>query len=465
MKITVIGTGYLGAVHAAGMAALGHDVLGVDTDPEKIARLRDGDAPFFEPGLPELLRRSVSAGSLRFTTSLDEAAAFGEVHFVCVGTPQLAGSDRADLRFVDAVVAGLASRMTAPGLIVGKSTVPVGTARRLAQLVRDAARPGVDIDLAWNPEFLREGFAVEDTLHPDRLVFGTDTAAAAEVLRRVYEPVLESGTPLFVTDLETAELVKVAANSFLAMKISFINAMAEVCETVGADVATLADAIGHDARIGRRFLNAGVGFGGGCLGKDIRAFRARGEELGVGDALTFLREADRINDRRRQRVVDLAVEALGGRLDGRRVGVLGAAFKPNSDDVRDSPALHVARELHRLGAEVTVHDPAAIENARRAAPELRYSHSVADTAGDADLVVHLTEWAEYREFDPALLGTATTASPTATRTVIDARNGLDSAVWNAAGWDVLTLGRPPAPAWSTTSIDEPAATQAEKAAA
>jgi UDPglucose 6-dehydrogenase len=440
MRITVIGTGYLGAVHAAGMAALGHDVLGVDADPEKIEALKAGNAPFFEPGLPELLRETVRTGKLRFTTSIAEAAAFGDVHFVCVGTPQLPGSDAADLRFVNLVVDELVAALDHPALVVGKSTVPVGTARRLAGVVTAGAPAGSK--LAWNPEFLREGFAVEDTLSPDRLVFGVSDSESEEILRELYSPILETGTPSFVTDLETAELVKVAANSFLAMKISFINSMAEVCEAVGADVVTLADAIGQDTRIGRRFLNSGVGFGGGCLGKDIRAFRARGTELGVGPALEFLGAVDDVNNRRRARVVDLAAEILDGDVSGRRITILGAAFKPNSDDVRDSPALHVAKKLHELGADVRVHDPAAIENARKYAPALYYADSLDDAFAGTELVIHLTEWNQYRELDPRLL-----TGRVANTVIIDGRNALDTEKWNAAGWTFHALGRSLSPAW------------------
>ena len=394
MLISVIGTGYLGAVHAAGMAALGHDVIGVDTDATKIEALRHGDAPFFEPGLPELLRSTVSSGRLRFATSLAEAAA-ARVHFVCVGTPQMSGSDAADLRHVEAVIDGLAPLLGRDHLVVGKSTVPVGTAARLGERLRVGAGNRGVAALAWNPEFLREGFAVQDTLEPDRLVIGVTDVEHEMLLREVYAPMLAGGTPCVVTDLATAELVKVAANSFLATKISFIDTMAEVCEATGADVVAIADAIGLDVRIGRRFLNAGVGFGGGCLGKDIRAFRARSQELGVGDAVEFLSNVDSINERRRRRVVALAAEAVGGDLTRCQVTVLGAAFKPNSDDVRDSPALDVARRLHAGGAAVRVHDPEAISNARRVAPELEYFDSIAEAVVGSDVVVHLTEWDEY----------------------------------------------------------------------
>lgn len=459
MRVTVIGTGYLGAVHAVGMAALGHEVLGVDSDQAKIDALAEGRAPFFEPGLPELLAETVADGRLSFSTSIADAAAFGHVHFICVGTPQKLGSNVADMTYVDTVVTELASNLTHSALIVGKSTVPVGTARRLAALVDELVPDGIAASVAWNPEFLREGFAVQDTLSPDRLVFGVQDDVSESILRNVYSTILDRGTPVFSTDLETAELVKVAANSFLATKISFINAMAEVCEAVGADVTTLADAIGHDTRIGRRFLDSGVGFGGGCLGKDIRAFRARGQELGVGDALDFLGTVDAVNGRRRQRVVDLALATLGGRIEGRRITVLGAAFKPNSDDVRDSPALHVAKALHQLGAIVTVHDPAAIDNAKKVAPELSYKQSIESAITGAEVVVLLTEWADYRKLDPSSL-----SELVAQQIIIDGRNALSQDTWNAAGWTVLALGRPAAPAWNTLERIDMATDVAEKEA-
>ena len=435
MRITVIGTGYLGAVHAACMAESGHEVLGVDVDPAKLESLSQGRPPFFEPGLPELLRRTVDAGSLRFTDSLPEAGEFGEVHFVCVGTPQQPGSYSADMKYVDAVVTGLAPHLRDGSLVVGKSTVPVGTAARLAALVADLAGD-VDTELAWNPEFLREGFAVQDTLTPDRLVVGVTSQRADAVLREVYAPMLATGTPYISTDLATAELVKVAANSFLATKISFINAMAEVCDAAGGDVVTLADAIGHDSRIGRRFLSAGIGFGGGCLPKDIRAFMARAGELGVDEALSFLKDVDEVNMRRRQRTVDLARDLVGGSFLGKNIAVLGAAFKPDSDDVRDSPALNIAASLQLAGAQVRVHDPEAIDNARALFPTLDYALDIEKACERADLVLHLTEWGTYRELDPAVL-----AKVVRVPRILDGRNTLDTARWRGAGWTLRALGR------------------------
>ena len=437
LKLTVFGTGYLGATHAVCMAELGYDVLGVDIDHRKLEMLASGEVPFFEPGLEPLLRKNLEAGRLAFSSSYEEAAAFGDVHFVCVGTPQKKGEYAADLGYVDAVVTGLAPFLDRPCLVVGKSTVPVGTAERLAaQLEKEA--PGDGVELAWNPEFLREGFAVEDTLRPDRLVFGVrEGGRAEEVLREVFAPIIENDTPVIVADYPTAELVKVSANAFLATKISFINAMAEVCEATHADVKKLSEALSYDTRIGGRFLHAGLGFGGGCLPKDIRAFMERAGELGVDHALTFLKEVDAINQRRRARMVDLAREAVGGTFANKRIAVLGAAFKPNSDDIRDSPALDVAAAIQKQGGSVTVYDPAAMDNARSIHPELTYADSASDAARDADVVLHLTEWMEFREMDPSALSDVVRE-----RRIVDGRNALDPAVWRAAGWTYRALGRP-----------------------
>jgi UDPglucose 6-dehydrogenase len=436
VKISVIGLGYLGAVHAASMARLGHEVVGLDVDPRKVAALAAARSPFYEPGLDELLAEVVGTG--RLTVSTDPAAVAGaRVHFVCVGTPQAQDGDAADMTYVDSAVAGLLPYLAPGDLVVGKSTVPVGSAERLAGVVA-AAQP--EAALAWNPEFLREGFAVKDTLHPDRIVYGVPDGAAGErataLLDEVYAVPLAEHTPRIVADYPTAELVKVAANSFLATKISFINAMAELCEVAGGDVTQLADAIGYDARIGRRFLNAGLGFGGGCLPKDIRAFMARAGELGADPAVAFLAEVDDINNRRRARMADLAAEVLGGSVAGRRIAVLGASFKPDSDDVRDSPALDVAARLGSAGAVVTVTDPRAIENARARHPELHYEQDLETAVTGADAVLVLTEWREFRELDPEHVGKLV-----ARRVVLDGRNALDRAAWQAAGWSYRALGR------------------------
>lgn len=438
MRMTVIGTGYLGATHAACMAELGHDVLGVDVDEKKIEALQNSTVPFFEPGLPEVLERNIEAGRLRFTTSYDEAAAFANVHFLGVGTPQQRGSYAADLKYVYAVIQDLVPKLKGDHIILGKSTVPVGTAAELQRMADSLCAEGTTVEIAWNPEFLREGFAVKDTITPDRIVLGhrAGSSRAEEIAREVYAQPLANNTPFVVTDLQTAELVKVSANAFLATKISFINAVSEVCEIVGADITQLADAIGYDDRIGRKFLGAGLGFGGGCLPKDIRAFMARAGELGADQALTFLREVDAINMRRRDRMVMLAREACGGNLLGHNVTVLGAAFKPNSDDVRDSPALAVAGSLSLAGAQVTVYDPEGMENARRVFPTLNYASSTDDALRGADVVVLATEWQEFKELDPAHAGDLVRA-----KKILDGRNVLPVEKWQAAGWEIKALGR------------------------
>jgi UDPglucose 6-dehydrogenase len=436
MKISVIGCGYLGAVHAASMAELGHEVVGIEIDRDKAERLAEGKAPFHEPGFEELLERNLASGRLRFSSEFADAAG-ARVHFVCVGTPQKRGEYAADLRYVEAATTSLMDVLQPGEVVAGKSTVPVGTAARLAEMVGSQV-PGAL--LAWNPEFLREGFAVQDTLHPDRLVYGlpagADGTTARALLDEVYAPIVERGTPQVVTDYATAEMVKTAANSFLATKISFINAMAELCEATGADVKLLADAIGLDDRIGRKFLNAGLGFGGGCLPKDIRAFMARAGELGADQALTFLREVDNINMRRRIRMVELAREVCDGSLLGKRVAVLGAAFKPDSDDIRDSPALNVAAQLQLQGAVVRVTDPAAVENSRKLWPQLEYAATAEEAAERADAVLVLTEWRQYRELDPVAFGEVV-----ARKRVLDGRNTLDREAWTAAGWSYRALGR------------------------
>jgi UDPglucose 6-dehydrogenase len=435
VRVSVIGCGYLGAVHAASMAAIGHEVVGIDTDPLKVATLSRAEAPFYEPGLPQLLEEAYATRRLSFSTDV-EAIAQADVHFICVATPQQPDSYAADVRFVDEAVASVA-RVARPGsLVVGKSTVPVGTAARLAAMVATTGQ-----QLAWNPEFLREGFSVRDTLEPDRLVYGVEGGdldhPSVSVLDQVYAPILARGMPRLVMDLATAELVKVAANSFLATKISFINAMAELCEVAGGDVTLLADAIGLDERIGRRSLNAGLGFGGGCLPKDLRAFIARAEELHAEPAVSFLREIDAINQRRRERMVDLAIEVLDGTpVAGSRIAILGAAFKPDSDDVRDSPALDVAEKLTARGAIVVVTDPEAIDNAQRRSPHLSFASTVEEAVQNCDAVLLLTEWQQYRELDPDKL-----ADLVRHRRIVDGRNALDPMVWTSAQWTYRALGR------------------------
>ena len=432
MKISVIGCGYLGAVHAACMAELGHEVIGVDVDQEKVDLLAAGRAPFHEPDFDDLLARGVASGRLSFTTDFARVSD-ATVHFIGVGTPQRADGRGADMRYVESAVDSLLPHLADQAVVVGKSTVPVGTADSLEPLVTGAG--GI---LIWNPEFLRESFAVQDTLRPDRLVYGLSKDAdraeqALAVLDEVYADIIEAGTPRLIMDFPTAELVKVSANSFLAMKISFINAMAEICDATGADVTKLAEAIGLDDRIGRKFLRAGIGYGGGCLPKDTLAFQARTEELGL-NSLDFLTDVNAINERRRQRVVDLAVDELGGDVTGRRIAILGAAFKPNTDDTRESPALDIARRLQDLGADVVITDPAA-------GPVLAARDSAAPIAADAHEAVKdsaitllLTEWDEFKTLDPATLDPAQ-------KIIIDGRNAIDPTTWKQAGWTYYGMGR------------------------
>ncbi|MEC3955438.1 UDP-glucose/GDP-mannose dehydrogenase family protein [Nocardia sp. CDC153] len=454
LRISVIGTGYLGATHAAGMAELGFDVLGVDNNPAKAAALSMGKVPFHEPGLPELLAGHVAGGRLRFGTSLVEAAEFADVHFLCVGTPP-GVNGAADLSQLYSALDGLVPHLTRNCLIVGKSTVPVGTAEALTARIAELAPEGISVDLAWNPEFLREGHAVYDTLHPNRLVFGVTTPDAEWALRQVYATPIAAGSPVVITNMPTAELIKVSANAFLATKISFINAMAELCDLTGADVTLLADALGHDDRIGRKFLGAGLGYGGGCLPKDVRALIARATELGAGESVEFLRDIDAINVRRRERVVAETLALLGGgRRPSGRVGILGAAFKPLSDDVRDSPALDVARRLRAAGVDVTVFDPAATIPARNVAPELVFAATAAAALHEADVVLHLTEWREFRELDPVFLRTVARG-----RVIVDARNTLDPEPWLAAGWDFRAMGRLVEPRTAAGRVGAPAVTQ------
>ena len=432
LKLSVIGTGYLGATHAACMASLGFEVIGFDIEASKIDLLSKGKVPFYEPELEELLSEQIKSGRLTFTNNIADLAE-ADVHFICVGTPQIKNGNAADLTYVNSALESIAKFVKPGGLVVGKSTVPVGTATKLRNRLLEL---NPKADLAWNPEFLREGFAVEDTLRPNRLVVGVVNDSAEQILKEVYANNLKEKTPWVRADLPTSELVKVAANSFLATKISFINAMAEICEAAGGDVTVLAKAIGYDPRIGSRFLQAGIGFGGGCLPKDIRAFMARAEELGASQAVEFLKEIDAINLRARQRIIELVRKDLADDLRGKKVAILGAAFKTDSDDVRDSPALDIAAQIQAAGAVVTVHDPKAIANAQKRFPALNFADDVNATLKDSEIVLHLTEWKIYREIDPVKV-----KSIVKNPIIIDGRNALDRDLWRSAGWKFRALGR------------------------
>ncbi len=432
MKISVIGLGYLGATHAVAMASLGHEVIGIEPNKSRVSDLKQGKIPFHEPGLQQALDQVLETGQISFQEQHDENSASAQIHFICVGTPQTASSNAADTSYVFAAAKELAQVLRPESLVVGKSTVPVGTARELINQIGQVA--GFEPKLVWNPEFLREGTALEDSLHPDRIVIGSQNSQDNRLLLDCYQTMLDENTPLVEVDLETAELVKVAANAFLATKISFINAMAEIAEASGADAVKLAEAIGMDQRIGNKFLRTGIGFGGGCLPKDIRGFIARAEELGVPESLGFLKEVDGINKRRRQRVIELATAELG-ELGNKKITMLGISFKPDSDDLRDSPALEIALGLKSAGANVYCHDPISLDALARLETGLEIEPDLNNAIRAADLVILGTEWKQYRELDPGKL-----ESPN-TKIIIDGRNVLDVSSWQQAGWKVIALGR------------------------
>ncbi len=442
ITVTVIGLGYLGATHAVAMAELGHNVIGIEADEKKLAALKSGKVPFYEPGLEEALKRVIAAGKISFQSSHSDKSAEADVHFLCVGTPQVKGSYAADVSYLYAAVDALAPYLSKSAVVAGKSTVPVGTAKELKE--RLSEQTGFAAKLVWNPEFLREGTALEDSLRPDRIVIGVEEgdSESEKIMRSVYQPIINGDTgspagqtPFLVMDVATSELVKVAANSFLATKISFINAMAEIAEASGADTVRLAEAIGMDARIGSQFLRNGIGFGGGCLPKDIRAFVARAEQLGAGEAVEFLKDVDAVNLRRRERVVSLAKRELG-ELKGKRILMLGAAFKPDSDDLRDSPALAIALKLQEQGADVVITDPMGLKGVAANHPQLKAVEDVMEAAAGAELVILGTEWKVYRELDAKKL-----AGVVSNKTVIDGRNALPYRAWQEAGWKVIALGR------------------------
>ncbi|WP_269855533.1 UDP-glucose dehydrogenase family protein [Streptomyces sp. RPT161] len=437
MRVSVIGCGHLGIPHAAAMAEIGHEVIGVDLDQAKIDRLNAGECPIYEEGLPELLAAHTASGRLRFTTDLAEAAAFADVHFLAVGTPIDADGRSYDTGQVFGVARALAPNLIRPCVIIGKSTVTVGTTRDLAALLARLAPAGDGVEVVWNPEFLREGHAIEDTLRPDRIVAGVPSQHAEDVVREVYAPLLRDQIPLFVTDPATAELIKGAANAYLGMKISFINGVADMCAAAGADIQQLTEAIGVDPRIGKGGLNAGPGYGGGCLPKDVRAFTASARALGATAAATLLRAAEQVNESRPAAALTLIEQTLGRAVDGVKVTVWGASFKAGTDDVRESPALAIATLMHQRGAKVTVHDPHAVPTALLRHPELDYAEDLEESAKSRELIVLATEWPQFRDADPKALATVV-ANPT----LVDLRNLLDADVWRAAGWTVRQLGRP-----------------------
>jgi UDPglucose 6-dehydrogenase len=438
MRMSVIGCGHLGATHAACMASLGHEVVGVDIDEDKVSLLNSGKGWFHEPDLDLMLAECIEAGRLRFTTDFAAAAEFAAVHFLGVATPGHPDGSY-DMSQLRAAVSSLVPRLRGDALIIGKSTVSPGTAAGLQLMIDDMPRPGPGrVEVAWNPEFLREGRAVRDTLRPDRIVVGAGSVAAADTIREIYRPQTDAGIPLLVTDLPTAELAKGAANAFLAVKISFINAMADICAATGGDISALADSLGLDPRIGKAFLRAGIGYSGACLPKDVRGLGAFAREIGAQNAATLLGAVDAVNSARIGQVVSLVTDAVTG-IAGSRVAVWGASFKAGTDDVRDAAPLLVAEQLRERGAAVTVYDPMGGGNALVAYPELAYADSAIAAAAAADVLVVTAAWPEFAQADPAEV-----AQAVGRKAVVDACQGIDVTTWRAAGWRVRSLTGVPA---------------------
>ena len=440
MRIAVIGTGYVGLVSGACFSEFGVSVTCVDTDAAKIARLRRGEMPIYEPGLEALVAANTAAGRLSFTTELLPAIEGADAVFIAVGTPSRRGDGHADLSYVFAAAAeiGRALAETRAGgytVVVTKSTVPVGTGREVAAILHRVC-PNARFDVASNPEFLREGSAIEDFMRPDRVVIGADSDRAREVMRQVYRPLYLSETPMLFTDIETAELVKYAANAFLATKITFINEIADLCERVGADIQDVARGIGLDGRIGRKFLHAGPGFGGSCFPKDCQALVRTAHEAAAD--LAIVETVVQVNEARKARMADKIIAACGGTVAGKTIAVLGLTFKPNTDDMRDSPSLAILPRLATAGAAIRAFDPAGIDEARNLMPELVYCDDAYDAAAGADALVLLTEWNEFRALDLARIGRLL-AEPL----VIDLRNIYQPAEMAAAGLSYVSIGRPP----------------------
>ncbi len=434
MRIAIIGTGYVGLVSGACFSEFGVEVACVDQDRAKIARLEHGEMPIFEPGLEALVARNAAAGRLSFTTDLPRAVAGADAVFIAVGTPSRRGDGHADLSYVHAAAAEIGRALTGYAVVVTKSTVPVGTGREVAEILRRMRPPG-GFDVASNPEFLREGSAIEDFMRPDRVVIGADSEPARAILHALYRPLYLIETPMLFTDIETAELIKYAANAFLATKITFINEIADLCERVGADVQDVAKGIGLDGRIGRKFLHAGPGFGGSCFPKDCRALVRTAREAEA--PLAIVETVVQANDARKERMADKIVAACGGSVAGRTLAVLGLTFKPNTDDMRDSPSLAILPRLAAAGAKLRVYDPEGMDEARKLLPDLGYCTDAYETMAGADALVLLTEWNAFRALDLARVG-ALLAKPL----VIDLRNVYQPHEMIAAGLSYVSIGRP-----------------------
>ncbi|MBX6322336.1 MAG: UDP-glucose/GDP-mannose dehydrogenase family protein [Rhodospirillaceae bacterium] len=437
MRVAVIGTGYVGLVSGACISEFGVEVACVDNDEAKIARLAAGEIPIYEPGLDDLVARNRRAGRLSFGTSLAEAVAGADAVMIAVGTPSRRGDGHADLSYVFAAAAEVAEALTGYTVVVMKSTVPVGTGRRVERAIR-TLRPAAEFDIVSNPEFLREGSAINDFMRPDRVVIGAESERARQVMRELYRPLFLIETPMVFTGLETAELIKYAANSFLALKITFINEIADLCERVGADVHDVARGIGLDGRIGRKFLHPGPGFGGSCFPKDTLALVRTAQEAEA--PLRLVETLMAVNDQRKRRMAERVIAACGGSVAGKTIAVLGLTFKPNTDDMRDSPSLAIIPALERAGATVRAYDPEGMDEARKLLPGVIYCDSAYETMGGADALVILTEWNQFRALDlkraKALLRTPI---------VVDLRNIYNPAQMALAGFHYTCVGRPYSP--------------------
>ncbi|WP_374374121.1 UDP-glucose/GDP-mannose dehydrogenase family protein [Dongia sp.] len=434
MRVAMIGVGYVGLVSGACFSEFGHDVVCIDSDAGRIAGLERGEIPIYEPGLDELVARNRAAGRLRFTTDLKVAMDGAEAVFIAVGTPSRRGDGHADLSYVYQAARDISAQLKNYAVIVTKSTVPVGTGREVERIIH-AARPDAEFDVASNPEFLREGSAIGDFMRPDRIVIGTESERAKEILRRIYRPLSLRETPLLFADLETAELIKYAANAFLALKISYINQISDLCEKVGADVHDVARGIGLDGRIGPKFLHPGPGYGGSCFPKDTNALMHTARE--VGAPLSLVEATVSYNEARKSDMAERVLALLDGNAKGKRVAILGLTFKPNTDDMREAPSLTILPRLRAAGIEVTAHDPAGMEEARKLMPDVIYCEDAYETLAGADALVLLTEWNAYRGMDIRRMH-GLMRQPL----VIDLRNVYRSREMRRAGFTYHSLGRP-----------------------
>jgi UDPglucose 6-dehydrogenase len=434
MRIGVVGTGYVGLVSGACFAEFGVDVCCIDKDAEKIKRLKKGEIPIYEPGLEDLVEKQVKAGRLSFTTNLAEAVHPADAVFIAVGTPSRADDGHADMTYVYDAAREIARQMNGYKVIVVKSTVPVGTAREIERIIR-AERPDAQFDVCSNPEFLREGAAINDFMRPDRVVIGAESDRAKEIMMELYRPLYLNETPVVVTTSETAEIIKYAANAFLATKITFINEIANLCEKTGGNVQHVAKAIGLDGRIGKKFLHAGPGFGGSCFPKDTLALTQIGQKFDAPQ--NIVETVVWVNSERQRSMAERVVKACGGSVEGMKIAVLGVAFKPNTDDVRESPALTIIPLLQEHGADIAAYDPIAMKHAADHLENVTWAKDSYDAAAGADALVIITEWNEFRALDLNRLG-----ATMKTKRIIDLRNIYKRKPMREAGFHYISIGRP-----------------------